>query len=86
METLINRKANKVYVSMAVTSFEHLSSQVCVVSIEVNDKKYKILQLHVMPDHRADILLGQVFQTIHKCVMLEHGRTLPPLLPCAETC
>ena len=60
------------FVSITATSFEQLSSQECAVSMACNDQQHHEILPIVMPDHLADIFLGQYCQTKHEYVILEH--------------
>ena len=82
---VVKAKALKVFpgggsVSMANTSLLASSLGLCKESLVVLGQNYNNMELSVLPDLCADIVLGKDFLKQHESVSFEFGGSLPPLV------
>ena len=82
---VVQAKSLKVFpggcaVSMANTSLLANSMGICKESLTVRGHEYKDIELSILPDLCADIVLGKDFLKLHKSVTFEYGGSLPPLV------
>ena len=71
--------------SMASTSLSSNTLGSCKVTLHLNGRIYQDVQLFILPQLCADIILGQDFQQQHDSVTLNYGGSLPPLIVCGLT-
>ena len=67
-------------VSMANKSLTASSMGLCKEHFVVRGHEYKDMELSILPDLCADIVLGKDFLKLHKSVTFEYGGSLPPLV------
>ena len=82
---VVQSKSLRVYpgssaVSMANTSLHAKSMGVCKESLVVRGQEYKHMELSILPELCADIVLGKDFLKLHESVTFEYGGSLPPLV------
>ena len=82
---VVQSKSLRVYpggctVSMANTSFHSKSMGVCREKFTVRGHEYQGLELSILPDLCADVILGKDFLKLHESVTFEYGGSLPPLV------
>ena len=82
---IVQTKALKVFpggnpVSMANTSLLANSMGNCKENLVVGGQVYKEVELSILPDLCADIVLGKDFLKLHESVTFKYGGSLPPLV------
>ena len=82
---VVQAKSLRVYpggctVSMANTSFHSKSMGVCREKFTVRGHEYQGLELSILPDLCADVILGKDLLKLHEPVTFEYGGSLPPLV------